>query len=227
MNILIVLPILNEAENCPNIIRWLRPYAGRCRVVFVDGGSNDGGPQALHAAGYEVITAPPGRARQMNAGMLYARADVYWFLHADCVPPPGALRVIKRRVRDGYDWGRFNARLSGAHWAFRVIERMMNWRSCLTGVATGDQGIFASARLLREVGGVPDIALMEDIALSKLLRRRGRCACLRERIIVSSRKWERQGIARVTLLMWWLRFRYVTGAAPADLARRYYGGRGV
>ena len=228
MKILIILPIFNEAEHCPKIIRLLRRYQerGAARAVVVDGGSADGGAQTLAEAGLEVIAAPRGRARQMNAGARYAQADVYWFLHADCVPPPQALQRITDSVERGCGWGRFDVRLSGQHWAFRVIEFMMNRRSRLTRVATGDQGIFVTARCLRDIGGIPDIALMEDIALSKRLRRRARCACIREKILVSSRKWERQGIIRVTLMMWWLRLRYVLGADPAALARVYYGRRG-
>ena len=120
-------------------------------------------------------------------------------------------------------WDLLRLPLSSKRPVFRIIEKMMNWRSCLTQVATGDQGIFVRRALFEEIGGFPEIPLMEDIAISKLLRRHGRGACIHVRLMVSSRRWESRGLFQTVLLMWWLRLRYVFGADPADLHRTYYG----
>ena len=119
-------------------------------------------------------------------------------------------------------WGRFDVRLSGAHPALRMVETLMNLRSRLTGIATGDQGIFVRRERFEQVGGYPPIALMEDIALSRLLQRRGPPVCLRPRLTTSSRRWERDGVFRTILLMWRLRLAYFLGANPDQLARIYY-----
>jgi len=118
-------------------------------------------------------------------------------------------------------WGRFDVRLSGAHPAFRVIETMINLRSRVSGVATGDQALFIRSSLFREVGGFPAVPLMEDVAITKTLRRLVRPLCLRERVTTSSRRWEAHGIVRTVLLMWWLRLLYVLGVSPARLHSLY------
>ena len=106
----------------------------------------------------------------------------------------------------------------------RVVERAMNLRSRLSGIATGDQAIFVARAAFEAVGGFPDIALMEDVALSRTLRARSRPACLRAAAVTSSRRWERNGIARTIVLMWRLRLRYALGADPDELARLYQSG---
>ena len=147
------------------------------------------------------------------------------FLHADTRLPPGWAPMVREALDNhGREWGRFDVRLDGAHPMLRVIERAMNLRSRLSGIATGDQAIFVSRAAFREAGGFPDIALMEDIALSRVLRARSRPACLRAPVVTSSRRWERDGIARTIVLMWRLRLRYALGADPNDLARQYRGG---
>jgi glycosyltransferase involved in cell wall biosynthesis len=150
-----------------------------------------------------------------------ARGDWLWFLHADTRVPPPALEALLGACRGPTDWGRFDVRLSGAAPALRVIERMMNTRSRLTGIATGDQGVFVARPAYDAVGGFPQIPLMEDIALSRLLRRRQRPLCLRMPLIVSSRRWEQRGIGRTVLLMWRLRLAYALGADPQRLAEDY------
>ncbi len=157
----------------------------------------------------------------MNTGAAAARGDLLWFLHLDAEPPPGAVDAMLSAVARGHVWGRFDVRLSGAEPMLRVVERMMNLRSRLTGIATGDQGIFVVREVFERAGGYPVIALMEDIALSKRLKRVGRPACLRQRIVASSRRWEQAGIWRTIVLMWRLRLGYWLGVDPATLARRY------
>ncbi|WP_295589930.1 TIGR04283 family arsenosugar biosynthesis glycosyltransferase [uncultured Lamprocystis sp.] len=224
MRLSIIIPTLNEADHIGALLADLAPArAAGHALILVDGGSGDATP-TLAASGVDrVLRAPRGRAAQMNAGAQAATGEVFWFLHADTRSPPGAAEALLAACRDGACWGRFDVRLSGRHPLLRLVEWTMNRRSRLTGIATGDQGIFVTRDAFARVGGFPDIPLMEDIALSKRLRRIARPACLRPLLLTSSRRWESRGVLRTILLMWRLRLAFALGADPARLARRYDG----
>jgi rSAM/selenodomain-associated transferase 2 len=190
----------------------------------VDGGSHDGSIEIAAPLADQVLTAPAGRAVQMNAGAQVAQGDVLWFLHSDSVPSPDADQLIVKALHDpNRVWGRFDVRLSGSQPLLRMVETLMNWRSCLTGIATGDQGIFVRRSAFEKVGGYPIMPLMEDIALSRILKRISRPVCIPQRLMTSSRRWEQNGVFRTIALMWRLRLAYYFGADPARLARIYYG----
>ncbi|HRX72226.1 MAG: TIGR04283 family arsenosugar biosynthesis glycosyltransferase [Gammaproteobacteria bacterium] len=220
----IILPTLNEEAQIVAGLQALQPLRGQnCELIVADGGSRDRTAALAKPLVDQVIMSARGRAAQMNAGASKAQGDILWFLHADSLPPPDALDLIHASLSDPHRcWGRFDVRLSGRHPALRVVETLMNIRSRLTGIATGDQGIFVRRTLFEQIGGYPSIALMEDIALSRLLKRHGRPVCLRQPLQTSSRRWERDGIARTILLMWQLRLAYFFGADPDRLARSYY-----
>jgi len=138
------------------------------------------------------------------------------------LPPANVGQLILGALNNnGATWGRFDVRLSGSGILFRITEILMNIRSRLSGIATGDQGIFVKRGTFIKVGGYPDIALMEDIAISKRLRVFGRPVCLRQKMTTSSRRWERNGVWSTILLMWSLRLAYALGADPQKLARLY------
>jgi rSAM/selenodomain-associated transferase 2 len=158
----------------------------------------------------------------MNAGAGEAQGDAFWFLHADTRVPETAISALLQALDDGRRWGRFDVRLSGRQATLRLIGFLMNLRSRLSGICTGDQGIFVTREAFNNVGGFPGIALMEDIALTKALRARSRPACLKPALVTSSRRWERAGIWRTVLLMWRLRLAYTLGADPDGLAKRYH-----
>ena len=221
----VVIPCLNEAAGIVAALERLQPLRRRgVEVIVVDGGSSDDSVALAAALADQVLSAPRGRASQMNAGAAVARGTVLLFLHADCALPADGDRLIVDGLQaGGKHWGRFDVNLDGAHPLLRLIAFMMNWRSRLTGIATGDQGLFMTRGLFAEAGGFPAVPLMEDIAISKSLKTFGAPLCLSERITASGRRWDERGALRTMLLMWRLRLAYFFGADPANLALRYDG----
>ena len=219
----IIVPTLNEAVAIAATLEALQPLrAAGYELIVVDGGSADGTPLRAAAHVDVLLQVTRGRARQMNAGADVAQGAVLWFLHADTLPPPQAGELILEGLaRSGRDWGRFDVRLSGAHPLLRVVERLMNLRSRITGIATGDQGVFVRRDVFERLGGFSDIELMEDIELSCALKRLGPPLCLDTPLLSSSRRWEQRGIVRTILLMWSLRLAYALGISPARLMRWY------
>ncbi|HEX8692389.1 MAG TPA: TIGR04283 family arsenosugar biosynthesis glycosyltransferase [Longimicrobium sp.] len=219
----IVVPALDEAEGIVETLAALGPLRARGHeVIVVDGGSADATAELARPLADRVLAAERGRARQQNAGAAAAAGDVLLFLHADTHLPPGADSLVLGGLeRTGRGWGRFDVRLTGRHPVLRVVERMIGLRSRLSGIATGDQAVFVRRDWFRRAGGFPDLPLMEDVALSRALKRLGPPLCLRETVVTSSRRWERRGVFRTMLLMWRLRWSYWRGADPAVLAERY------
>jgi rSAM/selenodomain-associated transferase 2 len=218
----IIIPVLNEAANIGACLQALQPLRPGCEIILADGGSSDLTIAIAAPLADKIVHAPSGRARQMNAAASEAQAAVLLFLHADSLLPENALQLIQQGIAAGRLWGRFDAQLDGRHPMLKVVAFMMNWRSRLTGIATGDQGIFMTRQAFDSVGGFPDIALMEDIAMSIMLKRLGKPCCLRAKIVTSARRWERYGIVKTILLMWRLRLSYFFGADPQRLAQQYY-----
>jgi rSAM/selenodomain-associated transferase 2 len=224
MKLSIIVPALDEEQALPATLAAAAPLRSRGHeIIVVDGGSCDRTPEIARAAADRVIDAPRGRARQMNAGAARASGDVLLFLHADTLLPGDADRCIAGALDAGRDWGRFDVRIAGASPLLGVVAGLMNARSRATGIATGDQAMFVRREAFERVGGFPEVELMEDLLLSRALRRASPPACLRERVTTSGRRWEARGVARTVLLMWWLRLRFFLGADPARLARRYDG----
>lgn len=221
----IIMPVLNEAAVIVHGLDVLQPLreAGH-EVIVVDGGSTDATVNlARPLADNVLVSTRSGRAYQMNKGARNASGDVLLFLHADGQLPAEAVqRVADALTARARGWGRFDLRLSGGAATLRVVEFMINLRSRLSGIATGDQAMFVRKPLFEAVGGFPAIALMEDVALSKRLKRVHRPICLKARVLASSRRWERDGIWRTVFLMWHLRLAYFFGADPQRLVRRYY-----
>jgi len=220
----IIVPVLNEASAIGAALARLQPLrAIGHEVIVVDGGSRDRTAETALPLADRVVASPRGRASQMNVGARIATGDVLLFLHADTVLPVDAERRIRAGLLAGnHAWGRFDVRLSGNAMALRMVESCMNLRSRVTGIATGDQAMFVYRATFEKIGGFPAVALMEDVALSARLKRETPPLCLRQSVVSSSRKWEREGVMRTILLMWRLRLAFFLGTDPSDLARRYY-----
>jgi rSAM/selenodomain-associated transferase 2 len=219
----IIVPVLDEGEGIAAALDALaRMRALGTEGIVVDGGSRDATIQRARLRADRVISAPRGRAVQMNAGAAKAAGDVLLFLHADTRLPPDADHVVLKGLeRSGRAWGRFNVRIDGRSPLLFLVGRLMNFRSQLTGIATGDQAIFVRRGAFHEAGGFAEIPLMEDIALCKRLKRVSRPLCLSECAVTSGRRWDRHGVLPTILLMWRLRLAYFFGADPKELAQQY------
>ncbi|MCL7940249.1 TIGR04283 family arsenosugar biosynthesis glycosyltransferase [Halomonas sp. ATCH28] len=218
----IIIPTLDEEATIEDLLSRLRELrVGGAETVVVDGGSLDDTVALASPLASRVIVSEPGRSRQMNAGAREARGRQLLFLHADTRLPRGTERLIASALSAEHCWGRFDVRLEGRHPLLPVIAGAMNLRSRLTGIATGDQGLFMTREAFDAAGGFPDQPLMEDIEMSRRLKRQSPPACLRARVTTSGRRWERDGAWRTLLLMWRLRWRYWRGASADDLARAY------
>lgn len=240
IKISIIIPVYNEAETILSLLQHLEKqvlihnHSAYYEIICVDGGSTDKTLERVQRWSqsdnnidyplivFSLVSDKPGRARQMNKGAEQASGDILLFLHADTLLPASTLEEIQAAIQQGYQWGRFDVRLSGEHRAFRLIERMINWRSRASAIATGDQALFITRPCFQNLEGFPAQDLMEDVELCKRLKQRGlRPYCSRQFVVTSSRRWEVHGIARTVLLMWWLRWRYCMGAPASDLKKLY------
>ncbi len=218
----IIIPTLDEAEVIDELLQHLQEYTARgVELIVVDGGSGDDTAARATPLASRLIRSAPGRARQMNAGARIGRADLLLFLHADTRLPHGADRLVANALSGSDCWGRFDISLEGRHSLLPLIAFAMNWRSRLTGIATGDQALFMTRQAFDRAGGFPDQPLMEDIEMSRRLKGLSAPACLEQRVISSGRRWEEAGTWATIWLMWRLRFRYWRGESADSLAREY------
>ena len=219
----IIIPVLNEAGNIQQCLQALQAWRKQGHeLIVVDGHSTDNTVELAKPLCDKLLVSMPGRALQMNTGAELARGNILLFLHADTRLPENAVtEVIKVIKQTGKQWGRFDIRLSSHRPLMFMVGSMMNLRSRLTGIATGDQAMFVRRDIFHRVQGFPDIALMEDISLSHKLLRLSRPACIRAKAVTSSRRWEQNGVLRTILLMWYLRLAYFLGKSPESLARIY------
>lgn len=219
----IIIPVLNEEGRIQSTLEPLQSLRlNGHEIIVVDGGSHDTTISRCESLANHVLQSPPGRATQMQAGAAVSSGDILWFLHADSSVPGQADSHITKSLADGNaDWGRFDISLDDHHPLLRCVAWFMNQRTQLTGIATGDQGIFIRRTLFDEIGGFPDVPLMEDIRISRLLKKHGRPCRVKARLGTSSRRWKTQGIARTILTMWSLRLAHFAGVSPERLARYY------
>jgi rSAM/selenodomain-associated transferase 2 len=223
-SIAIITPVFEEEQSIKGFVQTLKalPYD---ELYIVDGGSADNTWQVLQALDVRCIQSPKGRANQMNAGAKHCKSDVLLFVHADTLMSPTHITDIKKQMlNQAVVGGRFDVQLSGKHMMFKVIAWMMNIRSCVTGISTGDQCQFVRRSVFEDMGGFPNQPLMEDVAFSKRLKRYGKVVCLKNKVVTSSRRWEQHGIFNTVFLMWKIRLFYFLGVKPEVLAKMYHHG---
>ncbi len=220
----LIIPVRNEAGLIRELLQRLQCYRAKGHeLIVIDGGSTDGTVQQSKGLVDSCALSAAGRSMQMNHGASVAKGEILLFLHADTELPIDAdERICEALSAQDGRWGWFDVKLSKPRLAFRIVARMMSWRARLTSVATGDQALFVERKLFREVGGFPELPLMEDIAISKLLRRRGLAVRPAGLATTSSRRWEQNGLIPTILLMWKLRFLYFIGVEPLRLREMYY-----
>lgn len=235
----IIIPVLNEADNLPLLfdnINRLSPIPQQ--VILVDGGSTDNSvvlaKQAIESlkidsnllVDWQNVASVAGRAQQMNTGAALATGEVLLFLHADTQLPMDAIESVFEAMKRA-EWGHFDVQIASRQPTLRLVSQMINWRSRLSGIATGDQAIFISQFLFEQIGGYPNQALMEDIELCKQLKGKqlkgmAKPACLKSKVITSARRWQQHGTWRTIILMWHLRFDYWRGVSADNVKARYY-----
>ncbi len=222
MKLSIIIPVLNESGTIKETLQSLEYLREKGHeVIVVDGGSHDNTMHLASDLADRITQSPSGRGRQMNLGTASASGDTYLFLHADTRLPPDVDKILASISELEEFWGRFDVCLSGKNWKFRIIEWLINLRSRFSHIATGDQAIFITKSLFQKVNGYPEIPLMEDIAISKRLKKISSPYCLRQKVVTSSRRWEERGIIRTVFKMWRLRLLYTFGVDPERLAREY------
>lgn len=221
MKVSIIIPVLNEEKSLPVLLQKLQSFRkSNHEVIVVDGGSVDNTIALVNDYVDIIVPSKPGRAMQMNNGAAVANGDVFLFLHADTVLPSDAVSLITALTQNNF-WGYFSIRLSSDKTIFRIIERLINFRSLVSSIATGDQAMFIERKLFNAIGGFPEIALMEDIAISRLLKVSKAPVCFQAKVITSSRRWENNGVIATVLLMWKLRMLYFFGVSPEKLCQMY------
>jgi rSAM/selenodomain-associated transferase 2 len=221
----VVIPVRNEAQALPYLLGDLADLrAAGAELILVDGGSTDGTCELALGQFDQLLRTAPCRALQMNAGAAVARGEYLWFVHADTRVSVESLESLQGALKERPLWGRFDVRLSGPGLALQVIGAMINLRSRLSGIASGDQGVFVARQRFEALGGYAPIPLMEDLQLCRRLKALARPRCLRPPLSTSSRRWEQHGIWRTVVLMWCLRLAYYCGASPEKLARQYRRG---
>ena len=220
------MPVLNEAAGMAGALAALAPLISNgARMIIVDGGSTDA-TVAIALAGQSpavtVTRSSPGRALQMNAGAAQATGKTLLFLHADTALPENADALIQQALASGsHVWGRFDVHIDGKSAWFPVIAALMNLRSRLTGIATGDQAFFMTQAAFKTMNGFTVQPLMEDIDMSQRLLNLSRPACLRQKVLTSGRRWDTRGVLATMVLMWRLRFAYWRGVPAEQLAKLY------
>lgn len=223
----IVIPVLNEAEQLRILLPQLQHLKAEWLLVVVDGGSRDETATIANKHAHYCLSSTKGRAPQQNAGARHLRplldaSALLVFLHADTRLPEHFSQAMHSFQESSSGWGRFDLRLSGSQPCFRVIERLINWRSRLTGIATGDQALFFKLDFFFHLQGFPQQPLMEDIEICLRAKKQSRPFYSSAKVTTSSRKWEREGILRTIVLMWCCRAAYFFGVSAERIHDWYY-----
>ena len=217
----IIIPALNEGKYIGRTLERVQQGIG-VEMIVVDGGSADDTARRSIEAGARVMIMEAGRARQMNTGAQAAQGEILFFLHADTVPPPGFDKAMRAALKEQQvAAGAFCLGIVGKSVGLRLVEHLANWRSRRLSLPYGDQGLFLRADLFRDMGGFPDLPIMEDLVMVRRLRHRGRIVTLPLAVATSGRRWQSLGVWQTTLINQMMILGYFLGVNPAILARWY------
>lgn len=221
MAISVVIPVMNESAYLAQTLATVYAAAD-VEVIVVDGGSRDDTVQIAKAFGAAVIHSQLGRAVQMNAGAAIATAPNLLFLHADtCLPIGYDSLIYQTLAQPGVAAGAFNLAIAGAQIGLRLVEWGVKWRSHLFHMPYGDQGIFLKAEIFHQLGGFPNLPIMEDFVLVKQLNKLGKVAIVAAKVSTSNRRWKTLGICKTTLINQMMILGYFVGIPSNTLARWY------
>ncbi len=222
-----IVPVRNENPAMLDNLAVLAQHKGMTEIIVVDVSDRYDTINKLDELQqcFEVLRVikgeTQGRAHQMNQGVAQAKGSIVWFIHADTQVPDGAPTQILDTVSPTQPWGRFDVQFSNSSNLMKLVAFAMNLRSAVSGICTGDQAIFISRDLFRNLGGFPEIPIMEDVALTQRLKRHSRALRIRQPVTTSARRWETHGYIKTILQMWLIRFLYWVGVSPHALSRMY------
>jgi rSAM/selenodomain-associated transferase 2 len=217
----IIIPTLNEAENIKEAIATTQPGIN-IEVIVVDGGSDDDTVAIAQSLGVKVISSSPGRGVQMNAGAVAATGDILLFLHADTRLPIGFDEMVRTALQQpGNVAGAFNLRIDASLLSLRWVELGVNLRSHFYQMPYGDQAIFLTKAVFQQIGGFPELPIMEDFELIRRLKRIGRIVTIPTPVVTSARRWLQKGVFKTTLLNQIVIIAYLLGVSPERICSWY------
>nr|WP_202803894.1 TIGR04283 family arsenosugar biosynthesis glycosyltransferase [Geminocystis herdmanii] len=222
MNLSVIIPVINEEKNLIKILANLKKYPD-IEFIFVDGGSQDNTVKLIKQANFKVILSPIlRRSYQMNLGAENAQGEILLFLHGDTLLPPNYHQIIKEIVNQkDFILGAFTLNIDNKKSIFRLLEIMVNVRSNYLSLPYGDQGIFLKKEVFEQLGKYQDIAIMEDFELVKKAQKHGKIYLAKSAVTTSSRRWDKLGIIKTTLINQLIIMGYYLKISPEKLALFY------
>lgn len=223
-SISLIIPTYNEEKGIAHHLSYHQDRFNFNEMIVVDGGSTDGTQRMIEQSDFDGIldeVTPGNRSRQLRKGVQLAESETVLFLHADCYLPGNF--TVSMLSRTNKRWGWFDLEFQDTSWKYRLLGNMISLRSAIFSSPTGDQAIWVEQNLLAEIGGVPQMPLMEDVELSRRLSQTAPGHRFKKVVKANARRWKDDGYIKTILTMWTLKVAYYAGFSPSELAEIYYG----